>query len=75
VAWSILAESALSFLGFGAAPPTPTWGEVLAQAYQLPHCWWMAMFPGLMLFGLVSAINLVAAGAGSERRFSGGALL
>ncbi|PID39202.1 MAG: peptide ABC transporter permease [Proteobacteria bacterium] len=62
VASVILVESALSFLGFGAPPPTASWGEVLGQAYENPHAWWLVFFPGLLLFLAVSAINLLGQG-------------
>lgn len=50
VATSILAESALSFLGLGVQPPTVTWGGMLADGRQhLGGAWWLATFPGLMI--------------------------
>ena len=59
----ILAEAALSFLGFGIAPPTPSWGEMIATGrYQLSTAWWIATFPGLALVATVVAINLVGDG-------------
>ncbi|MBT9505654.1 ABC transporter permease [Rhodoferax sp.] len=56
----ILAESALSFLGLGVPPPTPTWGGMLSGSgrtfmFQGP---WMALFPGLCLTMVVYAINV-----------------
>ncbi len=68
VAAAILLESGLSFLGFGVPPPTSSWGELLAQAHQhltyLPGggpmgAWWLALFPGLAIFCVVVAFNLV----------------
>jgi len=59
VAGAILVESALSFLGFGAPPPTASWGEVLSQATEHPGCWWLTLFPGALLFLTVTALNLV----------------
>lgn len=51
MATAIIMESALSFLGFGVQPPTPSWGAMLqnAQGY-LSNVPWMAIFPGLMIF-------------------------
>jgi peptide/nickel transport system permease protein len=51
MATAIILESALSFLGFGVQPPTPSWGAMLqnAQGY-LSNFPWMAIFPGLMIF-------------------------
>ncbi len=69
VAGAILLESGLSFLGFGAPPPTPSWGELLTQAHvhlaYLPGggalgAWWLALYPGLAIFLAVCAFNLVA---------------
>jgi peptide/nickel transport system permease protein len=63
VAAAILTESALSFLGFGIQPPTPTWGNLLndSQSYMLlaPYLVW---FPGLMILVTVLAVNFVGDG-------------
>ncbi len=57
---TILALSGLSFLGFGTPPPTPDLGEMLDQATRnLPYGWWLAVYPGLALFGLLLAFNAV----------------
>jgi len=50
LAQAIIIESALSFLGFGVQPPTPSWGAMLqnAQGY-LSTAPWIAIFPGLMI--------------------------
>jgi len=62
VAGAILVESALSFLGFGTPPPTASWGEVLAQAYEHQGRWWLTLCPGALLFLTVSALNLLGEG-------------
>jgi peptide/nickel transport system permease protein len=62
VAGSVLIEAALSFLGFGTPPPTPSWGELLTQAYLHYECWWLTVFPGLALFLTVLSYNLVGEG-------------
>lgn len=64
VAATIIAESGLSFLGFGVQPPTPTWGNMLtsAQAEMLKGNWWMAFFPGVMIFLTVISINYIGDG-------------
>jgi peptide/nickel transport system permease protein len=56
----ILIESALSFLGVGVPPPTPTWGGILAdgRAY-IDTAWWIALFPGLAIMITVLGVNLV----------------
>jgi peptide/nickel transport system permease protein len=57
VAEVILIETGLSFLGFGAPPPTASWGEILAEAYHNGLKWWLTIFPGLALFLTVATIN------------------
>ena len=60
VASAILTESALSFLGFGVALPTPSWGSILAVAQEyIEFAWWLALFPGLAIFMTVAAFNLI----------------
>lgn len=56
----ILAEAALSFLGLGVQPPTPTWGGTLADGRQyLASAWWLTVFPGLAIMVTVLAINVL----------------
>jgi peptide/nickel transport system permease protein len=63
VATSIITESGLSYLGFGVQPPTPTWGNMLKNAQeQMTRAPWTAIFPGLMIFITVIAINFVGDG-------------
>ena len=60
VATAILTESALSFLGFGVALPTSSWGSILAVAQEyIEVAWWLALFPGLAIFATVAAFNLI----------------
>jgi peptide/nickel transport system permease protein len=60
VATAILTESALSFLGFGVALPTSSWGSILAVAQEyIEFAWWLALFPGLAIFATVAAFNLI----------------
>jgi peptide/nickel transport system permease protein len=63
VAQAIITESALSFLGFGVKPPTPTWGNLLndAQPFALLHPP-MVWFPGLFILITVLAVNFVGDG-------------
>ena len=42
--------AALDYLGFGLPPPTPSWGELLAQAQQFRWAWWLILYPALALF-------------------------
>ena len=56
----VLMESALSFLGIGIQPPDASWGQVLniSQAY-MDIAWWLILFPGLFIFMVVVAYNLL----------------
>jgi peptide/nickel transport system permease protein len=60
VASAILTESALSFLGFGVAFPTASWGSILAIAKDyIEFAWWLVVFPGIAIFLTVAAFNLI----------------
>jgi ABC-type dipeptide/oligopeptide/nickel transport system permease subunit len=60
---AILDEAALSFLGLGAQPPTPSWGKMLSDARNyITLAPWMAIFPGLAIVIAVLAINLLGDG-------------
>ena len=63
MAYAIITESGLSYLGFGIQPPTPSWGNILESAqvhvYRAP---WLAVFPGVMIFITVMAINFIGDG-------------
>ena len=59
----IVIESALSFLGLGVQPPTPTWGGMLADGrVYITTTWWLATFPGLAILVTVLGINLFGDG-------------
>jgi peptide/nickel transport system permease protein len=63
VARVILMESALSFLGLGVPPPTPTWGRMLAEGRDyLTVAGWIAIFPGLAIMVTVLGINFLGDG-------------
>jgi peptide/nickel transport system permease protein len=63
LAGAIISESGLSYLGFGVQPPTPTWGNMLRNAQsQMLIAPWTAIFPGLMIFIVVIAINYIGDG-------------
>jgi peptide/nickel transport system permease protein len=63
VAGAILTESALSFLGIGVQPPTPSWGNMLTAGKDyLEFAWWLSLFPGLAILVTVIAYNLVGEG-------------
>lgn len=56
----VLFEAGLSFLGLGVQPPTPSWGAMLSSGRNyVSTAWWIATFPGLCLFVLVLAANLL----------------
>ncbi|CAI9394451.1 ABC transporter permease [Microbacterium sp. T2.11-28] len=63
LAFAILSEAALSFLGLGIQPPAPSWGGMLftAQGF-LTQAWWMSVFPGAAIFVTALAFNLVGDG-------------
>ena len=63
VANAILSEAYVSFLGMGVQPPTATWGNMLNEAYtQFESAPWMWFFPGMLIVGIVLAINFVGDG-------------
>jgi peptide/nickel transport system permease protein len=56
---TILIESGLSYLGLGAQPPLPSWGNMVVEGRQfLASAWWIATFPGLAIFVTVLGFNL-----------------
>src|SRR3954466_8389233 len=63
IAAAIIAEAALSFLGLGQQPPSPSWGSMLNAAQRfLTNAPWMALWPGLAIFLVVLSFNLVGDG-------------
>lgn len=57
---AILTESALSFLGLGVQPPTPSWGEMLSEGKDyLQVAWWLSFFPGLSIFLTVLSFTII----------------
>ena len=60
---AILTESALSFLGIGVQPPTPSWGSILAVGKDyMEVAWWLSLFPGLAILLTVLGYNLLGEG-------------
>jgi peptide/nickel transport system permease protein len=60
---AIIAEASLSFLGLGEQPPDPSWGSMLNTAKNfISQAPWMAVWPGLAIFGLVLSLNLFGDG-------------
>ena len=63
VGHAIVIEAAMSFLGFGIQPPTPSWGNMLTNAQTfIASAPWLAFFPGFMVFATVLGFNLVGDG-------------
>ncbi|MEX0836247.1 MAG: ABC transporter permease [Nitriliruptor sp.] len=64
LAFAILTEAALSYLGVGIQPPRAAWGADLqaSQAFLASGAWWMAVFPGLAILVTVMAFNLLGDG-------------
>ncbi|SER08515.1 ABC transporter permease [Actinokineospora terrae] len=66
---AVLEVSALSFLGYGATPPTPEWGSLVAGGRGfLATAWWMTTFPGLTVAAVVLATNRISRALDGERR-------
>ncbi|HTI76749.1 MAG TPA: ABC transporter permease [Mycobacterium sp.] len=63
LAFAILSEAALSFLGLGIQPPQPSLGRMIFDSQGfVTMAWWMAVFPGAAIFVIVLAFNLVGDG-------------
>jgi peptide/nickel transport system permease protein len=63
VAYVILVEAGLSYLGVGVPPPTASWGSMVADGRPyLFTAWWVSLFPGLFIFLTVTTYNLVGDG-------------
>jgi peptide/nickel transport system permease protein len=63
VGGAILVESALSFLGIGVQPPTPSWGSLLSSGKDnIEIAWWLSAFPGLAILVTVLGYNLLGEG-------------
>lgn len=65
LAFAILSEAALSFLGLGVQPPQPSWGRMLFDAQDFVGvAWWLSVFPGVAILLTTLAFNLVGDGLG-----------
>ena len=62
-AYAILAEAALSFLGIGPPPPTPSWGNIIAEGRDYSvEAWWIMLFPGIAISLAALGMNLLGDG-------------
>lgn len=60
LAFAILAESALSFLGLGTPPPTPSWGRMLSESRNfMQTAWWTVTFPGVAIMVTILGFNFL----------------
>jgi microcin C transport system permease protein len=63
IAAEIVGLAGLDYLGFGLQVPTPSWGELLAQAQKnYTIAWWLALYPSLALFIVLTLLNLIGQG-------------
>jgi peptide/nickel transport system permease protein len=64
VAGAVSIESSLSYLGFGAPPPAPSWGEMVREgmSHIMEGAWWLMFFPGFMIFVTLCVYNLAGDG-------------
>jgi len=63
IAFAIISEASLSFLGAGVPPETPTWGNMLQNGQRLiSRAWWLSVFPGVALVLTVLSLNLLGDG-------------
>lgn len=63
MAYVIILEASLSFLGLGVQPPTASWGSMVADGRDfLADAWWVSTLPGLAILALVLSINLASQG-------------
>ena len=59
-AWMIVVEASLSYLGMGVQPPTPSWGNILAEGrLHMLNSWWYATFPGIAITVTVLGLNML----------------
>ena len=68
IAGAILLESSLSFLGLGVQPPSPSWGNILAESKStLGVAWWLGLFPGLSILLTILGFNLLGEGLREQK--------
>ncbi len=63
IAYAIISEASLSFLGVGVPPEIPSWGNMMRDGQKfIQSAWWMAIFPGIALFITVLSLNILGDG-------------
>ena len=64
MAWAVRISATLAFIGVGIQAPTPEWGAMIRQGAEfiISGEWWVALFPGLALVGIVLGFNLLGDG-------------
>lgn len=67
IAGAILVEASLSFIGIGVPADLMTWGKLLRNARTSADAWWLAIFPGLMIFLTITIFNLLGEAISEER--------
>ncbi|WP_433734698.1 ABC transporter permease [Nocardia sp. CA-129566] len=66
---AVLAVSALSFLGYGAKPPTPEWGSLISEGRNfLATAWWLTTLPGLVIIAVVVSAQRLGRAVGRSHR-------
>ncbi|MGW4774482.1 ABC transporter permease [Nocardia sp. NPDC004278] len=66
---AVLAVSALSFLGYGAKPPTPEWGSLISEGRNfLATAWWLTTLPGLVIIAVVLSAQRLGRAVGRSHR-------
>lgn len=67
MAWAMLLEASLSFLGLGVQPPTASWGIMIANGRsEMPVAWWLMTFPGIAIMMTVLSFNFIGDALQSE---------
>lgn len=67
MAWAMLLEASLSFLGLGVQPPNSSWGIMIANGRsEMPEAWWLMTFPGIAIIVVVLSFNFMGDGLRDE---------
>jgi peptide/nickel transport system permease protein len=66
--WAILTISTLGFLGYGAPPPTPEWGLLIAEGRNyIARAWWLTTVPGIVVILVVLSANRISQSFGKDK--------